>query len=227
MLGCLGCALHGLIDIGPDVACGEVSNIISSLTGGELSFEALRSVYIGLVATLQWCSDNDPFNTTGLAILLPHWWQLSNLRHRPVALMSRLAPSPDYAVCPDKLTSPPAFNSITRNHGLKFNTGQTVLDSQRAELDRIEASVKEAGLQDLQGLITKLVRPVLDYTDGKITALPTETTYCTDVIESCISRRHSEKVRALWDLMFVMWKCGSVWMAVLANTRYTHHGSTN
>ncbi|KAJ4201768.1 hypothetical protein NW759_015537 [Fusarium solani] len=79
----------------------------------------------------------------------------------------------------------------------------------------------------MAGLITKIVRPVLDYTDGKIAALPTETTYCTDAIESCISRRHSEKLRALCDLMLVVWKCGSVWMAVLANTQYTHHGSTN
>ncbi|KAJ3538442.1 hypothetical protein NM208_g1522 [Fusarium decemcellulare] len=227
VLGGLGCALHDLIDIGPDVACGEVSNLIPSLTGGDLSFEALWSVYVGLLATLEWCAENDPFNTTGLAILLTHWWQLGNLRHRPVALMSRMEPSPAYAVCPEKLTSTPTFNTITRHNGLKFSTGQDVLDSQRLELDRIEVSLKGSGLTELQGLITRLVRPVLDYTDGRVTGLPTEITYCTDVLESCISHRHSEKVRALWGLMLVMWKCGSVWMAVMANTQYTHHGSTN
>ncbi|KAM3547768.1 hypothetical protein ARSEF4850_009811 [Beauveria asiatica] len=227
VLGGLGCALHDLIDIGPDVACAEVSNIIPSLTGGDLSVEALRSVYIGLVATLEWCAENDPFNPTGLAILFTHWWQLCNLRHRPVALMSRIEPSPKYAVCPDKLTSEPTFNCITRHNGMAFIEGQAVIDEQRRELARIEASLEAAGVTDLDGVISKLVHPVLDYTDNQDTCLPVEVTYCTEVLEAAISRRHSEKIKALWKLLLVMWKCGAIWMAVIANTQYAHQGLTN
>lgn len=227
VLGGLGCALHDLIDIGPDVACGEVSNIIPSLTGGDLSIEALRSVYIGLVATLEWCAENDPFNTTGLAILFTHWWQLCNLRHRPVALMSRIEPSPAYAVNPVKLTTEPTFDCITRHHGMAFTEGQSVIDEQRRTLAQIEASLMAAGVTDLDGMISKLVHPVLDYADGRETCLPVEVTYCTEVLEAEISRRHSEKIRALWGILLVMWKCGAIWMAVLANTQYAHQGLTN
>lgn len=227
VLGGLGCALHDLIDIGPDVSCGEVSNIIPSLTGGDLSIEALRSVYIGLVATLEWCANNDPFNTTGLAILFTHWWQLCNLRHRPVALMSRIEPSPEYAVCPAKLTSEPTFAAISHDNGIKFTTGQTVIDDQRAEVERIRAALDEADVTDLQGLIDKLVIPVLDYAEGKETCLPIEIEYCTDVLQGTMSRRHSEKIHALWALLLVMWKSGAIWMAVIANTQYAHQGMTN
>ncbi|KAJ2976676.1 hypothetical protein NQ176_g4813 [Zarea fungicola] len=227
VLGGLGCALHDLIDIGPDVSCGEVSNIIPSLTGGDLSIEALRSVYTGLVATLEWCASNDPFNTAGLAILFTHWWQLCNLRHRPVALMSRIAPSPEYAVCPEKLTSEPTFAAISHDNGIKFTTGQAVIDDQRAEVERIRAMLDEADVTDLQGLIDKLVIPVLDYVEGKETCLPIEIEYCTDVLQGTMSRRHSEKIHALWALLLVMWKSGAIWMAVIANTQYAHQGMTN
>ncbi|TQV94121.1 hypothetical protein V2A60_002817 [Cordyceps javanica] len=227
VLGGLGCALHDLIDVGPDVACGEVSNLIPSLTGGDLSAGALRAVYVGLVAALEWCAEHDPFNTTGLAILFTHWWQLCNLRHRPVALMSRVAPSPAYAVCPEKLAAEPTFACITRGHGLRYVEGQAVLDDQRAELARVEAALAAAGVTDLDGLIRKLVRPVLDYADGKDTRLPVEVAYCTDVLDANLAREHSHKIRALWALMLIMWKSGAVWMAVLANTQYSHQGLTN
>lgn len=227
VLGGLGCALHDLIDIGPDVTCGEVSNIIPSLTRGDISIAALRSVYIGLVATLEWCAENNPFNTTGLAILFTHWWQLCNLRHRPVALMSRLAPSPDYAVAPEQLVSEPTFKAISHDNGIKFTTGQTVIDAQWAELERVRASLAEAGVTDLDGLMDKLVVPVLAYVDGKDTRLPIEIDYCTDVLDGTISRHHTEKIHALWALMLTMWKSGAIWMAVLANTQYAHQGLTN
>ncbi|ATY64017.1 hypothetical protein A9K55_004635 [Cordyceps militaris] len=227
VIGGLGCAMHDLIDVGPDVACGEVSNLIPSLTGGDLSAGALRGVYVGLIATLEWYADHDPFNTSALAILFTHWWQLCNLRHRLVALMSRLAPSPAYAVCPEKMAGELTFACITPGHGLRFAEGQAVIDAQRAELARIEAELAAAGVTDLDGLIQKLVRPVLEYADGKETCLPVEVVYCADVLEAMLARAHSDKIRALWRLMLVMWKCGAMWMAVLANTQYAHQGLTN
>lgn len=218
-----GCAVHDLIDIGPDVSCGEISNIIPSLTRGDLSFEALWSVHVGVIAAVEWYAENDPFNTGALAILFTHWWQLDNLRHRTVALMSRVAPSPEYAVCPEKLCSAPTFTTFTSDNRLTYQTGQLILDNQRVELDRIE----EQGFEDVQGVIKRLVRPVLDFADGKDSRLPIEVTYCADVLEACLSRKHSEKIRLMWRLMLVMWKCGAMWNVVLASTQYTHQGFTN
>jgi hypothetical protein len=137
--------------------------------------------------------------------------------------MSRIEASPDHAVCPEQLTTAPVFKTFTHENGLKYQTGQEVLDSQRVELDRIE----ELGFPDVQGVIRRLVRPVLDYADGKDTRLPIEVTYCADVLEACLSRQHSDKVKLLWRLMLVMWKCGAMWNVVLASTQYSHHGPTN
>jgi hypothetical protein len=219
----LGCAIHDLIDIGPDISCGEISNIIPSLTGGDLSLEAIWSVYVGLVAALEWYATNDPFNPAALAILYTHWWQLDNMRHRTVTLMSRIAPSPEYAVSPEKLTSPPSFAMFTHKNGLKYEKGRTVLNIQRVELDRIE----DAKFKDIQGVITKLVRPVLEFSGRRGTHLPVEATYCADVLEACLSRQHSEKIRLLWRLLLVMWKSGAMWKVVLASTQYIHQGYTN
>lgn len=219
----LGCAVHDLIDVGPDVACGEISNIIPSLTRGDLSIAALRSVYVGMVAAMEWYAAYDPFNTAALAILMTHWWQLDNLRHRTVALMSRVSTSPDYAVSPEKLTSAPSFDTFTHTNHLKYDEGQAVIDDQREELDHLEA----LGFEDIQGLIKTLIRPVLDYADARDTRLPIEITYCTEVLEACLSRRHSEKVKVLWRLALIMWKCGAIWATVLASTQYAHQGYTN
>ncbi|KHN96098.1 uncharacterized protein MAM_05946 [Metarhizium album ARSEF 1941] len=218
-----GCAVHDLIDIGPDISCGEISNMIPSLTGGHLSLGAMWRVYVGVIAAVEWYAEHDAFNTGALAILFTHWWQLDNLRHRTVALMSRVAPSPEHAVCPEPLFSAPSFSTFTSQNGLKYETGQPVMDSQRAELDRIEA----AGFQDVQGVVGRLVRPVLDFADGKDSRLPVEATYCADVLEACLSRKHSQKIRLMWRLMLVMWKCGAMWNVVLASTQYAHHGLTN
>jgi hypothetical protein len=219
----MGCAIHDLIDIGPDVSCGEISNIIPSLTKGDLSLEALWSVHVGVVAALEWYATNDPLNPAALAILFTHWWQLDNLRHRTVALMSRIEPCAEYAVCPETLTSSPTYDTFTHQNGLSYKVGQTIIDEQRAELDRIE----NLNFQDVQGVIKALVRPVLEYADGRSTCLPIEVTYCADVLEACLSRQHSEKVMLLWQLMLIMWKCGAMWMVVLASTQYSHHGLTN
>ncbi|KAJ6440244.1 glycosyl Hydrolase Family 88 [Purpureocillium lavendulum] len=219
----LGCAVHDLIDVGPDVACGEISNIIPSLTQGDLSIEALRSVFIGMVAAMEWYATHDPFNTAALAILMTHWWQLDNLRHRTVALMTRVETSPDFAVSPEKLTSAPSFDTFTHKNGLKRDEGQAVLDSLREELAQIEA----LAFADVQGVIKKLVRPLLDYMDAKSTRLPIEIAYCTEVLEACLSRRHSEKVKILWRLALIMWKSGAIWATVLASTQYAHQGFTN
>ncbi|KAG8409224.1 hypothetical protein J3458_019341 [Metarhizium acridum] len=137
--------------------------------------------------------------------------------------MSRIAPSAEYAVCPEKLLLAPTLSTFTSQNGVTYNTGQLVMDSQRVELDRIE----ESGFKDLQGVITRLVRPVLDFADGRDSRLPVEATYCADVLEACLSRKHSEKIRLMWRLMLVMWKCGAMWNVVLASTQYTHQGFTN
>ncbi|KAJ5506548.1 hypothetical protein N7453_005505 [Penicillium expansum] len=85
----LGCVAHDWIDIGADVACGEVSNIIPSLTGGSLEEEPLAEVYSRLTGTMIWYRDNDPYNPAALCLLFTHWWQLANCRHRPISLLGR------------------------------------------------------------------------------------------------------------------------------------------
>ncbi|PHH74169.1 hypothetical protein CDD82_5059 [Ophiocordyceps australis] len=219
----LAASIHDLIDIGPDVACGEISNIVPTLTGGDLSFERLRCVYIGLVATLEWFADRDPFNPAALAILNTHWWQLANMRHRPVALMSRVAPSADFAVSPNRLAEAPRLRTLTHEHGLESTTGQTVLDEQRVEMEAVAA----AGLAEMEALVEALVRPVVDYMDGRTAQLPVEAAFCAPVLDACLSRRHSQKIRLLWRLALVMWKSGAMWAAVLASTQYSHQGLTN
>ncbi|KAJ5737996.1 hypothetical protein N7493_001151 [Penicillium malachiteum] len=47
----LGCVAHDWIDLGPDIMCGEVSNIIPSLTRGSLQEDALAEFYARLIAT--------------------------------------------------------------------------------------------------------------------------------------------------------------------------------
>lgn len=145
------------------------------------------------------------------------------MRHRPVVLMSRVAPSAEYAVCPERLGSPPSFHTLTYENGIKYETGQAVIDSQRTELDRIA----ELAPEYMQRLINAPVRPVLDYADGRDTRLPIEATFCAEVLEACLSHHHSEKIRLLWRLTLVMWKCGAMWAAVLASTQYAHQGLTN
>jgi hypothetical protein len=120
----MGCAVHDLIDIGTDVSCGEISNIIPSLTKGDLSLEALWSVHVGVVAALEWYMNNDPLNPGALAILFTHWWQLDNLRHRTVALMSRIEASPDHAVCPEQLTTAPVLRRLRMRTGSSIRLGK-------------------------------------------------------------------------------------------------------
>ncbi len=65
----LGCVVHDWIDLGADIACGEVSNIIPSLTRGSLAEEPLAEVCARLTGAMIWYRDNDPYNPAALCLL--------------------------------------------------------------------------------------------------------------------------------------------------------------
>lgn len=78
----LGCVVHDWIDLGADIACGEISNIIPTLTGGSLEEEPLAEVYSRFMGAIIWYRDNDPYNPAALCILFTHWWQLASKSNR-------------------------------------------------------------------------------------------------------------------------------------------------
>lgn len=219
----LGCVAHDWIDLGADVACGEVSNIVPSLTRGSLDEGPLAEVYARLTGAMIWYRDNDPYNPAALCLLFTHWWQLANCRHRPIALLGRTDLGVDdaaiAAIVPD---SRPSFDHF-RASGSKPERGASAMDKAEARLRSLVAS---GPLPETQAVIDLLVNPVLAYMKGADT-LPAESEYVGAVLTAELAYPQGQKIMELWDLAIVMWECGSLWSAGVAGLCYTHTGKTN
>ncbi|KAI1292991.1 hypothetical protein F5Y03DRAFT_388122 [Xylaria venustula] len=218
----LGCVVHDWIDLGADVACGEVSNIIPSLTRGSLAEEPLAEVYSRLVGAMIWYRDNDPYNPAALCALFTHWWQLANCRHRPIALLGRTDLSVDTCIA---ATTPEARPSLEhfRAQGTNIKRGRSNLASAEARLQRLLSSEV---LPETRAVIDLLVDPVLAYVKGA-DSLPSESEYVAAVLAAELAYPHGQKIMELWDLAIMMWECGSMWAAGVAGLCYTHSGDSN
>lgn len=219
----LGCVAHDWIDMGADIACGEISNIIPSLTGGSFAEELLAEVYSRFVGSMIWYRDNDPYNPSALCILFTHWWQLANCRHRPISLLGRTD-----------------LDTVNKGIAATIPEGRPSLEHFRACGTKIERSNRpfanaEARLQCLlssnplpetQAVIDLLVKPVLAYVKGG-DRLPFENEYVGAVLAAEIAYPHGQKIMELWDLAIVMWECGAMWAAGVAGLCYTHTGKSN
>lgn len=75
-------AVHDFIDLGYDMASGEVGNIVPSLCKGDLRPEPLKRAYARLGALLTWSMENRKYEPDILFILATFIWQMSNARHR-------------------------------------------------------------------------------------------------------------------------------------------------
>ncbi|KAK5991952.1 hypothetical protein PT974_05347 [Cladobotryum mycophilum] len=218
----LGCVAHDWIDLGADVACGEVSNIIPSLTRGSLDEGPLAEVYSRLVGALIWYRDNDPYNPAALCILFTHWWQLANCRHRPIALMGRTDLGIDAAIAGTIPAERPTLEHF-RVCGTKVERGERPLASAEARLQSVLASNP---LPETRAVIELLVEPVLAYMKGA-DSLPSESEYVGAVLTAELAYPHGQKIMELWDLAIIMWECGSMWAAGIAGLCYTHTGNSN
>ncbi|KAJ8124625.1 hypothetical protein O1611_g9015 [Lasiodiplodia mahajangana] len=218
----LGCVVHDWLDLGADLACGEVSNIIPSLTRGSLAEEPLAEVYSRLVGAMIWYRDNDPYNPAVLSILATHWWQLANCRHRPVALIGRTDLSIDTCIV---ATIPEARPSLEhfQAHGTEVRRGRSALASAEARLQRLRSTEL---LPETRAVIDLLVDPVLAYLRGADT-LPSDSEFVGAVLAAQLAYPQDQKIRELWDLAIIMWECGSMWAAGVAGLCYTHTGASN
>lgn len=218
----LGCVAHDWIDLGADVACGEVSNIIASLTRGSLEEAPLAEVYARLVGAMIWYRDNDAYNPAALCLLFTHWWQLANCRHRPISLLGRTDLKPEDAIVPLVPQERPSLEFFQAD-GTPITRGKLALDSAEA---RLQSLLSSGPLPETQRLIDVLVRPVLDYVAGS-DVLPAESEYLGAVLAAEIAYPHGQKIMELWDLAIIMWESGAMWAAGVAGLSYSHAGNAN
>ena len=218
----LGCVCHDWIDIGPDIACGEVSNIIPSLTRGSLEEAPLAEVYSRLVGAMIWYRNNDPYNPAALCLLQTHWWQLANCRHRPVTLLGRTDFGVEAAIAPTMSEGRPSLEHFRAN-GTRVERGEGPLSSAEARLKDLLATDI---LPETRAVVDSLVNPVLAYVKGG-DSLPSESEFVGTVLAAQLAYPHGQKIMELWDLAIVMWECGAMWAAGVAGLCYTHTGKAN
>ncbi|KAJ5083204.1 hypothetical protein N7456_012631 [Penicillium angulare] len=218
----LGCVAHDWIDLGPDTMCGEVSNIIPSLTRGSLEEGPLAEVYSRLIGAMIWYRNNDPYNPAALCLLCTHWWQLSNCRHRPITLLGRTDFGVEAAIAPTMPEGRPELEHFRAN-GTRVERGQGPLSSAEA---RLEALLATDILPETRAVIDHLVNPVLAYVKGG-DSLPSESEFVGTVLAAELAYPHGQKIMELWDLAIVMWESGAMWGAGVASLCYTHTGNTN
>jgi hypothetical protein len=218
----LGCVTHDWIDLGADVTCGEVSNIIPSLTNGSLDEGPLAEVYSRLVGAMIWYRDNDPYNPAALCLLFTHWWQLANCRHRPITLLGRTDLSVGTGISPMVPEERPGLEHF-RACGTEVERGERPLAAAEA---RLQTVISSNPLSETRTVIELLVKPVLDYVKGG-DSLPSEGEYVGAVLAAELAYPHGQKIIELWDLTFVMWECGAMWAAGVAGLCYTHTGKSN
>lgn len=219
----LGCVIHDWVDLGADVACGEISNIIPSLTRGSLAEEPLAEVYSRFMGAMIWYRDNDPYNPGALCILYTHWWQLANCRHRPITLLGRS--DIDTVSAGIAATIPKARPSLEhfRVCGTKVERSERPLANAEA---RLQSLLSSDPLPETQAVIDLLVNPVLAYVRGA-DRLPYESEFVGAVLAAEVAYPHQQKIMELWDLAIVMWECGAMWAAGVAGLCYTHIGKFN
>ncbi|KAM7192489.1 hypothetical protein V8F20_008825 [Naviculisporaceae sp. PSN 640] len=223
----LGCVVHDWIDLGADISCGEVSNIVPTLTRGSLDQDSLAEVYSRLTGVMVWYQENDPYNPAALALLFTHWWQLANCRHRPVSLLGRTdIPLESIAIAATVPDERPTLEFF-RAQGEKPVRGQNALYSAENRLQALLKKTNPSPLPETLTVIEKLVQPVLAYIKGESDTLPAENEYLGAVLAAEIAYPHDQKILELWDLAIVMWECGALWGAGVAALCYTHKGMTN
>lgn len=218
----LGCVAHDWIDLGADLACGEVSNIIPSLTRGSLDEEPLAEVYSRLVGALIWYRDNDPYNPAALCILFTHWWQLANCRHRPIALLGRTDLGVSAGIAATIPEGRPSLEHF-RACGTKVERGEHGVTEAEA---RFQSFLSSNPLPETRAVANLVVKPVLAYVRGA-DCLPSESEYVGAILSADLAYPHGQKIMELWDLAIVMWECGAMWAAGLACLSYTHSGNSN
>ncbi|CAG8909652.1 unnamed protein product [Penicillium egyptiacum] len=218
----LGCVVHDWIDIGADVSCGEVSNIIPTLTRGSLDEGPLAEVYSRLLGVMIWYRDNDPYNPAALCLLFTHWWQLANCRHRPIGLLGRTDLGVSAGVAGTVPGERPSLEHF-RACGTPVDRGERPFANAEA---RLQAVLSSNPLPETPAVIDLLVNPMLAYMKGA-DSLPTESEYVGAVLATELAYPHDQKIIELWDLAIIMWECGSMWAAGVAGLCYTHTGKAN
>ncbi|KAL4894214.1 hypothetical protein BDV59DRAFT_192564 [Aspergillus ambiguus] len=218
----LGCVAHDWIDMGADIACGEISNIIATLTRGSLNEKPLAEVYSRLTGAMIWYRDNDPYNPAATCILLTHWWQLSNCRHRPIALLGRTDIDVSKGIVPILPEERPPLEHF-RACGTKIERDERPLANAEA---RLQSLISSDPLPETRAVIDILVKPVLAYLKGA-DHLPAESEYVGATLAAQLAYPQGQKIVELWDLAIVMWESGAMWASGIAGLCYTHTGNFN
>ncbi|KAF4586049.1 hypothetical protein GQ602_005354 [Ophiocordyceps camponoti-floridani] len=219
----LGCVIHDWIDLGADISCAEVSNIIPSLTQGSLDEKPLAEVYSRLLGAVIWYRDNDPFNPAAVSILLVHWWQLSNCRHRTVALVGRTDMGREAGIAATMPEGRPSLQHFCAQ-GTEVERGNGPFSRAEARFERFLSSDT---LPETRTVAEKLVGPVLDYVRGTADSLPAENEYLATVLSAELAYPQERKIMELWELLVIMWECGAMWATGVASLCYTHVGDSN
>ncbi|KAJ5369421.1 hypothetical protein N7509_014033 [Penicillium cosmopolitanum] len=218
----LGCVVHDWIDLGADIACAEVSNIIPTLTRGSLEEEPLLEVYSRFLGSMIWYRDNDPYNPAALCILFTHWWQLANCRHRPISLLGRTDFSTDAGIAAIVPDGRPELEHF-RASGTQVERGALPLANAEARLQSVRDSNP---LPETRAVIELLVDPVIAYVKGA-DSIPAESEYVGAVLAAEVAYPQAQKIMELWDLAIIMWECGAIWATGVAGLCYTHTGNSN
>ncbi|OJJ97597.1 hypothetical protein ASPACDRAFT_1890197 [Aspergillus aculeatus ATCC 16872] len=193
----LDCVVHDWIDLGADFACGEISNIIPTLTQGSLDGAPLAEVYSRLLA---------------------------NCRHRPITLLGRTDLSVEaMSIAATIPTARPSLKHF-RACGTPVERGEGAFAVAEARFNALLASTP---LTETRRVADILVRPVLAYVRGTDDHLPLENEYVGAVLAAEIAYPQDQKIRELWDLAIVMWECGALWAAGVTGLCYTYSGQSN
>ncbi|KFZ02682.1 hypothetical protein V500_00027 [Pseudogymnoascus sp. VKM F-4518 (FW-2643)] len=220
----LGGFVHDLLDLGADIACAGVSNVVGTMARGKITVETMRTCYTRAVCLLHWMRTTDPYSPSTLALLLTHWWQLSNLRHRIVSLIGCVAVSRDAAVvCQDTPPRPTLLSFDLNEPYGTFEQGPQVWELALGRLSR----VRDQGTPEGKRVLDVLVQPVLDFVGGGPGGLPSESDYYMAIVELCTAEPYEARLEDMWDLALVMWESGALWHSCIGGLNYVFRGDTN
>lgn len=75
-------ALHDFIDLGYDVASGEIGNVMASFCKGDFGPGPMKRAYGRIGALLTCAMENRKYEPDTLFIMATFTWQMANARHR-------------------------------------------------------------------------------------------------------------------------------------------------
>ncbi len=216
----LGIGIHDMFDLAADVSCGEVANVVPSLTGGDLSLPSLAALYSRIGAVFRWNAANLTHDTAAVSIMLLFWWQLGNMRHRFTEAVR-------VPVASERLRSP-AIETI--NHRPSFEDF-AVGDRHGKEIawlpSRDHIPIPDFESDKLTPELRALARDfVIPYSLSAIASEPNPPAehICASRIMAVLCHGLNMETRPImWEWASYLWDNGTLWSSFLGTLCYHRH----